>query len=89
MPELGGIKDIYEKIRQYTLAHLADKDLKAALGVPGKLCGMEMASIGIFIWYAYCRLWWYFIDGFPWLWQNKRCPKTDSGFAPRQQSIDM
>lgn len=37
MPELGGIKDIYDKIRQYTLAHLADKDLKAALGVPGKL----------------------------------------------------
>ncbi|KAJ8659027.1 hypothetical protein O0I10_005409 [Lichtheimia ornata] len=37
VPELGGIKDIYEKIRQYTLAHLADKDLKAALGVPG--CG--------------------------------------------------
>lgn len=37
VPELGGIKDIYEKIRQYTLAHLADKDLKATLGVPGKL----------------------------------------------------
>ena len=37
VPELGGVKNIYEKIRQYTLAHLADKDLKAALGVPGKL----------------------------------------------------
>ncbi|KAI8141634.1 P-loop containing nucleoside triphosphate hydrolase protein [Fennellomyces sp. T-0311] len=34
---MGGVNKLYEKIHQYTVANVADKDLKQALSVPG--CG--------------------------------------------------